>query len=1004
MKYLSTNRPVILLALILLIASALLVAVSWAQDFPPEPDTGFEIEGNAAWDHIGDYDWETAARPPAVLLADPHSKATIDPTTFRPDGKFDKPEDWSIVPGTVGPGQNELTNVLAWAIPPYELDGQKPEDFWLLMAMERTKQEGTFFLDFEYNQLAWDGKSGGPSRSAGDIVVGFELKGNPVDRMADLSVLIIQYLPGAQPALCDVTPGNGGSPERVEVGSDLCPAYGDSGFYYRFLADGGILADSGLGQATMNEQPFAAPWPSYDAKGDSRSTIGSFQFAEAAINLTKLGIEPTCSTYSSVHAKTRSSLEPNADLKDISDAVPLSTNCRLDGHKFLDVDGDGAWDQPEEPPLAEWQIALSDGSTTVTDDQGYYEFEYLADGLYTVSESCPDEWVQTAPGMTGFDDCGAETYEVAIDIRHREVNDLDFGNGKPSIDVVKSCPADVFLGDDVAVEITVTNDGNVDLHDVTVVDELIGLDETINLLAPMEVKTYTGAFVATPAMVSGGDSGRGGSDRHFSFMPLVMNRGSLAQLVAQDPVTNTVTVQGQYAAVSVQDSDQCTTEVHELSVDKDAQTTFTAQFDWIVEKLVDRPGPLVLLPGQSASLVYTITVDLVDPQPTYSNWAVSGTITIDNPAPMEAPLARVVDVISGGITAAVDCPSLAVPAEGTLTCTYGPTSLPDGSLRTNTATAVLTNNNGAETAFRGSAAVAFDQPTETIDGEVDLFDSALVSAGNPTGYIGTVSYDEAPTGFTYRRSIGPFSAAECDSNVVTLDNTATIVSNDTGTEDSDTATTSYLCISTLTVASEDLPLTSRNDWDYNDIVVDIVPVLNYSEQGDLLSVSFAINQQARLSGFTHSFLFRPTAFACDGSYTRTVNGVIVDDHVPFANGDDILVIDDTGGAHRPVELTIEFDVPEPGACPLDLGQPQFDLVGKYHGEGLFFAPWVLVNNTENHIQEPVLPSDPRLLNVPADWTWPSEATAIWLVYPKVDPPLPSAPQAGPVFTPLWWLP
>jgi hypothetical protein len=1001
MKYFTTSRPVILLAVFLTVASLLLVAVSWAQEFPPEPDTGFEIEGNAAWDHIGDYDWETAARPPAVLLADPHSKATTDPTIFKPDGKFDKPEDWSIVPGSVGPGQSELTNVLAWAIPPGELDGAKPQDFWLLMAMERTKEEGTFFLDFEYNQLAWDGTSGGPSRSAGDIVVGFELKGNPVDRMADLSVLIVQYLPGAQPALCQVTPGNGGMPERVEMGTEPCPAYGDSGFYYRFLADGGILADSGLGQATMNEQPFPAPWPSYDAQGNSRSTIGSFQFAEAAINLTMLGIEPTCSTFSSMHAKTRSSLEPNSDLKDISAAVPLSTNCRIDGHKFLDINGDGVWDQPDEPPLPGWQIALSDGSTTLTDDDGYYEFEHLADGDYTVSEVCPDEWVQTAPGMTGFDDCGAETFEAAVDIRHREVSDLDFGNGKPSVDVVKSCPADVFLGDDVAVEITVTNDGNVDLHDVTVVDDLIGLDETIDVLAPAEVKTYTGAFVATPAMVSGGDTGRAGG--YFSLMPLVSNYGSMMGLIAQDPVTNTVTVEAQYAAVTVKDSDKCTTEVHELSVEKDAQTSSTAQYDWFVEKTVDRPGPLVLLPGQPATLRYTITVDLVDSLPVLSDWTVSGTIIIHNPAPMDAPLARVVDEMSGGIMAAVDCPSLTVPAEGSLTCTYGPTSLPDGSLRNNTATAVLSNNNGAETAFSGSAIVAFDEPTQTIDEQIDVFDSALVSAANPTGYLATVSYDEAPVSFTYQRSIGPFAPDQCQSTRVTLINTATIVSNDTGTEDSDTATTSYLCVKTITVASEDLPLTAGNDWDYNDIVVDIQPVLVYSAQGDLLSVSFAINQQARLSAFTHAFYFRPAAFACNGTYTRVVNGVTVNDHVPFTNGDDILVINDTGTL-QPVELTIEFDVPAPGACPLDLSQPQFDLVGKYHGEGLFFSPWVLVNNTEDGIQEPVLPSDPRLLNVPLDWAWPGEATAIWLVYTKVSPPLATAPEAGPVFVPLWWLP
>jgi len=442
-KYPAKNIPFVLLILFVVTTLLLLAAQTAAQDFPAEPDTGFEIEGNAALDGVGDYDWETADYPPVVLLADPHSKAETDPTTFKPDGKFDKPEQWSILPGNVGPAQNELTNVMAWAIPPGELDG-KPQDFWLIMGMERTKKEGTFFLDFEYNQLDWDGQSGGPDRSPGDIVVGFELKGNPVDRQSDLTVLIVQYFPGGSPSLCQVTPGIGDKPERVVVGSQPCPAYGRGDWYYRFLSDGGILAESGLGQATMNEQPFQAPWPSYDAKGNPRDMIGPFEFAEAAINLTKLGVEPTCSTFSSVHAKSRSSLEVTADLKDLTATLPLSTNCRIDGHKFLDIDGDGQWDRANEPPLEGWRIELSDGSSAETDADGYYEFEYLADGLYTVSEVCPDEWVQTAPGMTGFADCGQETFAVEINIRNREVNDLDFGNGRPALEVEKSCPADVF--------------------------------------------------------------------------------------------------------------------------------------------------------------------------------------------------------------------------------------------------------------------------------------------------------------------------------------------------------------------------------------------------------------------------------------------------------------------------------------------------------------------------------------------------------------------------------
>jgi hypothetical protein len=60
----------------------------------------------------------------------------------------------------------------------------------VLLGRERTKDEGTFALDFELNQRAWtDTSSGGPIRTPGDIVVGFELQGNP-DNPQDLQVLV----------------------------------------------------------------------------------------------------------------------------------------------------------------------------------------------------------------------------------------------------------------------------------------------------------------------------------------------------------------------------------------------------------------------------------------------------------------------------------------------------------------------------------------------------------------------------------------------------------------------------------------------------------------------------------------------------------------------------------------------------------------------------------------------------------------------------------------------
>lgn len=988
-------------AVLPMIAALLLTVLAGqlsAQPSPIVPDIGFEIEGNAALDQGGDYDWENAPVPPTVLLADPNSKAEEDPTTLRPDSKFDKPETWSIVPGIVGPGQNELTNLLVWAIPPGDLGNDQPDEFWLVLAMERTKKEGTFDLDFEFNQINWDGSSGGPTRTPGDLVVGFELKGNPTDKLADLQVLIVQYLPGAQPSLCQVTPGVGNEPALVEVGSEPCPPYGDSGFYYRYLADGAILSDSELGQATMNEAPFPALWPSTDSQGNPRTEIGPFEFAEAAINLTELGIEANCSTFSSVHAKSRSSLEVESDLKDIAGPVPLEIMCRLDGHKFLDVNGNGDWDQPDEPPLEGWEIQLSDGSVTMTDENGYYEFESLKDGNYTVSEVCPEAWVQTMPGFTDFDTCGDETYTVEINLYNREVNDLDFGNGEPRLDLTKTCTADVFLGDDIEYEITVTNSGNVNLEDISVQDPIIGLDEMIDL-APGEWETFSGTYPSTS--VPGGNP----TGPYRVYLPLVVGgsdsfSGQNASLV--DPFENTATATSQYALATVEASDSCVTTVHELEVTKDAQPLQERQYLWTIAKTVDDPGPHFLFVGDFVEVEYTVTIDLADPPYIEGAWAVSGTITIDNPAPMDATLTSVTDEISPGISAGVDCPPLTVPAGGSLTCTYGPTELPDASTRTNTATATLLNNNGGKTDFKGIAQVDFaDVSINAIDGEVEVSDTF---PGMPTEVLGTVRYDEVAKDFVYTRQIKA-SGDVCE--LYSVDNEAVFVTNDTGASGSDTSTVEVFPICRVTVAYEDLPLAVGNDWDYNDLVIDVDPVLELSDQRDMLSMSFQVFQepgagpQVPLTGAHHQLHLEPISetLSCDGTYTlsRTVAGAVTSASGPYQPGDSIELIEDTEFPPDLVELKIEFDVPSPGACPFEYGDP--DPISQYHGEWLFFDPWIYVYTSDEKIHHGEGELEPRILTVPADWQWPTpDGVRICTLYSGVENCVPGPPT----FSPFWW--
>ena len=389
-------------------------------------DTGFEIDGNLdVGDDGGAWDWGvgdeavgsaiTGGGPawdggPGILIIDEHSKVTPDPDIFSPAGKFGEPENWTVSSGQ-NPGQNELTNVYVWAVAPGDVmpGGVGNTDTWLNVGMERTKKQGTFDLDFELNQVAWDGSSNSLIRTPGDVVAAFELKGNPSDPQADLEVVILVYQSPSD--TCATVTGGGGKIVAVGIGTDACPAYEDTGFIYRFR--GPAIGLGTFGFATMNADTIdKGAWGSLDPQGNERADIGEFQFAEAALNLTALGLDPGCPGFGSVHAKSRSSLEATADLKDLAGPAPLPVECFIEGTKYLDVNGNGQRDAGE-PGLENWEIQLSGAgsATAFTDEFGYYKFDNLANGSYTVTEVCPTAdpaWVQTEPGFDAADDCGDE--------------------------------------------------------------------------------------------------------------------------------------------------------------------------------------------------------------------------------------------------------------------------------------------------------------------------------------------------------------------------------------------------------------------------------------------------------------------------------------------------------------------------------------------------------------------------------------------------------------------
>jgi hypothetical protein len=203
-------------------------------------------------------------------------------------------------------------------------------------------------------------------------------------------------------------------------------------------------------------------------------------------------------------------------------------------------------------------------------------------------------------------------------------------------------------------------------------------------------------------------------------------------------------------------------------VSKDADTSYTRTYEWSIDKSVD-PGMLELLAGGSDDAGWKVVVSPTGY--TDSAWAVSGTITVQNPHPTAAMAVSLYDAVSPGIDASLDCGGvLNVPAGGSATCEYS-ASLPDGSDRTNTVSASL---NGI--IFNAYADVTFGSPTTVIDDSVSVEDDlegALGTASLPNG--NTFNYDR-----TYECSSDPADYVDGFYSY-DVDNTATIV--ETGQSD-----------------------------------------------------------------------------------------------------------------------------------------------------------------------------------------------------------------------------
>ncbi|MCA9195529.1 MAG: hypothetical protein KDB03_27345 [Planctomycetales bacterium] len=230
------------------------------------------------------------------------------------------------------------------------------------------------------------------------------------------------------------------------------------------------------------------------------------------------------------------------------------------------------------------------------------------------------------------------------------------------------------------------------------------------------------------------------------------------------------------------DSASVSVSCYELSVTKNAQTSHTRNWDWTIEKTASEDA-LTLAVGQSFVVNYNVSVVA---SATDSDWMAAGSISIANPAPMAATLTSVADLISPNIAATVSCPSLTVPAGGTLVCSYT-ADLPDATSRTNTATATLQNYSyaadGTATAagttdFSGTASVTFGDPTTVVDECVDVTDDLYGALGSFCAELGANSHT-----FSYDMTVKYDTCGK-----YTVVNKATFITNDTDTTGNDTHT------------------------------------------------------------------------------------------------------------------------------------------------------------------------------------------------------------------------
>jgi hypothetical protein len=204
-----------------------------------------------------------------------------------------------------------------------------------------------------------------------------------------------------------------------------------------------------------------------------------------------------------------------------------------------------------------------------------------------------------------------------------------------------------------------------------------------------------------------------------------------------------------------------------------AQTSLKRTYSWKIEKSVSQEA-VTLKAGETANVTYAVTVTptgSVD-----SDWAVSGHVSMAEevfPQPDPAPVVNTVKVTiqPDALATTVDCVPSPFPVDldtNSLECDYW-APLPDASGPRDAhmrATQVNGNIRNVHTLFD------FSNPT------LNLVDESVTVTDSMAGALGSVNAADGPKTFTYTKTIGPYTAAQCGSH--TVNNKASFLTNDSG--------------------------------------------------------------------------------------------------------------------------------------------------------------------------------------------------------------------------------